>query len=300
MTLRQLRIFLEVCSTGKITQAAENLYLPQSVVSLAVSELEEYYGVKLFDRIARRIHITPQGERLREYASRIIALSDESVQSLRDSSAGGILRVGGSIAVGAILLPKLVAAFGKISPKNKVVVQINTSENIVQAIVKNQLDIGIVEQNADHSQIFTKTIYEDDMVFVCTPQHPFAKRKNVSIDELMAQPLLLRDQSSASRYLLDSHFNALSDNAPIIPQWESISNTALSSAVKQNLGITYVPRHLVYESLRDGTLCEFPVDGIHDKRTFTLIYHKDKFLSPAHTSFIEHCINYVREMSDSI
>ena len=106
MTLRHIRIFLAVCENGNnITRAAEQLLLAQPAVSLAIRELERYYGVKLFDRISRRLYLTETGKRFRNYAEHIASLYDLMERDLRDGDALGVLRIGCSITIGSQLMP---------------------------------------------------------------------------------------------------------------------------------------------------------------------------------------------------
>lgn len=108
MTLRHLRIFVAVCETGSMTAAASQLFIAQPSISLAVSEMEEYYGVKLFDRISRKLYLTENGRRALQYARHIIDLLDEMEQGVKDLDTVGQLRVGTSITIGTYLLPHYV------------------------------------------------------------------------------------------------------------------------------------------------------------------------------------------------
>lgn len=112
MTLRHIKIFLAVCQHDcNTTKAAKALLMTQPAVSLAIRELEEYYGVRLFDRIGRRLNITEAGQQFLSYGSHIVALFDDMEKGLRNWDALGLLRVGASITIGAQLLPNYIRAF---------------------------------------------------------------------------------------------------------------------------------------------------------------------------------------------
>ena len=108
MTLRHLRIFTAVCETGSMTAASERLFIAQPSISLAISEMEEYYGVKLFDRISRKLYLTDSGRRALQYARHIIDLMDEMEQGMKNADTVGRRRVGTSITIGSYLLPGYV------------------------------------------------------------------------------------------------------------------------------------------------------------------------------------------------
>ena len=120
MTLRHLRIFLTVCEAGSMTGAANRLFTAQPSVSLAIREMEEYYGVKLFDRISKKLFLTEAGHQVLEYARHIIALFDEMEQEVRNPDMSGTLRVGTSITVGTFLLPGYVKELTRLYPELRV------------------------------------------------------------------------------------------------------------------------------------------------------------------------------------
>ena len=128
MTLRHMRIFIEVFRHMNMSRAAESLHLSQPAVSLAISELEKYYGIALFDRIGRRLYVTEAGKRFYSYALHIIATFDAMETGIRNWDFLGQLRIGASISLGTRLLPRIIQSFsaefhpqagsGEISPSD--------------------------------------------------------------------------------------------------------------------------------------------------------------------------------------
>ena len=142
MTIRHIRVFLAVCESGcNMTRAAEMLHMTQPAVSLAIRELEQYYGVLLFDRIGRRLQITEAGRHLLRYAVHICVQFDEMETELRDWDTFGILRVGASITVGSQFLPKYVKAFSGIRPQTEVRAVVEPSDRLEKKILENELDL---------------------------------------------------------------------------------------------------------------------------------------------------------------
>src|SRR5690554_7400796 len=111
MTLRHLKIFVAVCETGGATAAGEKLYIAQPSISLAISELEDYYGIKLFDRIAKRLHVTEAGKHFLQYARHIVALFEDMEKEVKNFDAIGLIRVGTSITIGNYLLSDYIKQF---------------------------------------------------------------------------------------------------------------------------------------------------------------------------------------------
>lgn len=277
MTLRHLRIFVTVCETGSMTAAAKKLYIAQPSISLAVSEMEEYYGVRLFDRISRRLYLTDSGRQALEYARHITSLFDEMEQGVRGGQAAKNLRIGTSITIGSFLLPGYIRELKREFPDLTVQAAVGNSGAIEQKILENQIDIGIIEGTVHSSYIHCENFPGDRLVFICPPEHPFAGNTLESAQELAGQDLILREQGSAGREVLEGVLAAGEISAK--PLWESVSNEAVLEAVKAGLGLSLLPYYLVRESLENGEIREFFISGLGLSRKFSVIYHKNKFLT---------------------
>ena len=108
VTIRHIRIFLEVCRTMNVTRAAENLYMTQPAVSRSIHEIEQVYGVRLFERLNQRLYLTDSGRRMRAYAVHIVDTFDQMERELSDGDERGMLRIGASITLGNYELPGVV------------------------------------------------------------------------------------------------------------------------------------------------------------------------------------------------
>ena len=146
MTIRHIRIFLGVCENGcNATRAAEALHMSQPAVSLAVRELEQYYGVTLFDRMGRRLKLTEAGARFRDYALHIARLFDDMEKGMRDWDAFGLIRVGASVTIGAQFLPNYVRAFYDRWPGRSVRAVVAPSEQLERSVMDDELDLALIE-----------------------------------------------------------------------------------------------------------------------------------------------------------
>ncbi|WP_338029027.1 LysR family transcriptional regulator [Acetivibrio clariflavus] len=204
MTLRHLKIFVTVCETGSATAAGEKLHIAQPSISLAISELEDYYGIKLFDRIAKRLHITEVGKSFLQYAAHIVGLFEDMEKEIKNFDVTGIIRIGASITIGNYLLPGYITQFKQIHPQMYVKVIIDNSEKIQQYILSNQIDIGLIEGVVHSSYIIEHKFRDDELVMVCGNDHPFANQKNIEISKLQGESFILREAGSAGREIFDS------------------------------------------------------------------------------------------------
>lgn len=287
MTLRHLKIFISVYQNQGITKASGELHLAQPSVSLAIRELEEFYGVRFFDRISRRLYITEQGKMFYEYAIHIISLFEEMERSVRSWEHKGILRIGSSITIGNFLLPKLVKRFREDHPDILISASIHNSSYIVDRIMDNTIDFALIEGIPAYPQIVQEPFMSDRMCFICGPDHPAASREAIDIHDLEQYDLILRESGSGGREILESLLTGL--QIQLKPAWESVSTQAIVKAVSEGLGISILPYLLVAEDIRKGLILEKKMEGISLSRKFSIIYHRHKYLSPSAQAFIELC-----------
>lgn len=287
LTLRHLKIFVTVCEMNSITKAAEKLYLAQPAVSRAIKELEEQYEIKLFDRISRRLYLTEAGKNLLSYARSIVDLFDEMEAKIRSQGITEKLRIGASITIGSYFMPDYVREFKTRFPQTPVFVTIDSSENIEKKILANELDFALIEGIAHLDSIISETYMDDELVVICGPNHAFRNGSVITLDQLLAEPLLLREKGSGTRELFDHILAAHS--LSILPMWESTSTAALINAVSQGLGLSVLPYILVKEKLKQQEIATVRVQDLKFNRKFKIIYHKNKFLSSAAQAFIALC-----------
>lgn len=285
MTLRHMKIFTTVCYCKSVTEAAKKLGIAQPAASLAIKELENHYNVSLFDRISHKLYITPDGEKLLRYASRIIGLFDEMEGEIKDADSSGILRIGSSITIGTCLMPGFVKRFNAVYPKVKVFVTIDNSAKIEKKILDNQLDFALIEGNIHSDSIVYSKFLKDELVLVCRANGILSGRDEISADELSGLPFILREKGSGTRELFDSAL--LTKGLTVAPVWESISTKAIINAVLNDLGVSVLPLRLVEHELAARELVSCKISGIQLERYFYLIYHKDKHLYTAAQAFFK-------------
>ncbi len=287
MTIRHLKIFVMVCEEGSITKAGQKLFMAQPTVSFAISELEQYYGTKLFDRISKRLYLTDAGQRLLPYAQHITSMFNEMETEIKRWDNGGTLRVGTSITIGNCLLPKLLKTFSEHRPDVVVKVQVDNSEKIEQAVLDNRIDLGLIEGVSHSTLIVSEPFCEDELVLLCAPNHRWAMQKSVQLEELKDEPLLMRESGSGGREILESALLLM--DIKLEPSWVSISTNAIVQAVANGFGVAVLPLLLVENYLAQGTLIAKQLDGISLKRKMTMIHHRNKYLTGAASEFINVC-----------
>ena len=291
MTIRHMIIFRTVCETGyNFTKAAEVLHMTQPAVSLAIKELEQYYGVHLFDRIGRRLQITDAGQHFLQYAIHISDLFSDMETGLRDWDSKGVLRIGASITIGSQFLPNYVKAFSELCPELDVRVTVEQSERLEQKILANELDCALIEGIAHDPNIVSEAYMEDHLSVICGTDKGWTQGQVISIEDFQRQRFLLREKGSGTREV----FNRVVEQAGIhiTPVWEAMSTTALVNAAINGLGIAVLPHRMILPALRQGLICTVKVEGLSFSRNFHIIHHKDKFLTVSAKRFIDLCRDF--------
>lgn len=286
MTLRHIKIFTAVFRQGGITKAARELHLAQPSVSLAIRELEEYYGVRLFERLNRHIYPTECGRRFYSYALHIVSLFDEMEQNIAGWNTAGTLKLGASMTLGTHILPGMIKGFQKLYPDLTINTMINKSDVIEQLLLNNSVDIGLIEAPPSHPDLICEPFLQDELCAIVPPRHPLCDRPEISLAQLLAFPLLIREKGSAVRKILDTRFS-LSQLTPQI-RWESASTQAIVRGVAEGLGVSILPYLLVKNDIETCTVIQIPLSPPM-KRDLNLIYHKSKYLTPYMQDFLKFC-----------
>lgn len=294
MTLRHMVIFRTVCETDfNSTKAAHVLHITQPAVSLAIKELENYYGIKLFDRIGRRLQITDAGQHFLHYAIHISDLFDQMETGLRDWDSKGILRIGASITIGSQFMPNYVQAFSAEFPDIDVRVIVEQSDRLEKKLLTNELDFALIEGISHDSNMVSEPYMEDHLSIICPKNSPWEQDSQIPLTVFKNQRFLLREPGSGTREI----FDLATEQAgfTVTPVWESMTTTALVNGVINGLGISVLPYRMILPVLKRKLIKTVHVKELTFRRNFYIIYHKDKFLSPSAKAFIKLCRNYEKE-----
>lgn len=285
MTIRHLKVLIAVADSGKMSTAAEKLFIAQPTVSQAIAEIEQHYGVKVFERLSKRLYLTAAGEKLLGYARHIVTLFDEMEVELQYTSEHPYMKVGATITVGACVLPQLIRRFEQKYPRYRADVYIDNTRVIEQKLIKSELDIGLVEGQVKSTDLIVRPVIQDELVLVCAPGDPLAHQNCVKAQELEGLPFILREQGSGTRELFEHYLGQ--HQIKVHEKWVCHSAEAIRNAVKEGQGISVISRRLVEHDLSQGSLVSVQLEGDTLTRDFCLIYHKNKFLSPALTQLID-------------
>lgn len=288
MGIRHLRIFACVCSEGSMSGAAKKLFMAQPSVSQAIMEMEKHYGVVLFERLGRRLYITAAGKKLLDYAHHIINLQEEVEREMRDLSSKGGVRIGASMTVGSCILVDLVKRFKQASPGSNVESVVDNTSVIEEMLLLDQIDIGVVEGAVHSADLTVKPFMDDELVLICSSGHPWAAKGAVSPGELEKAEFIVREQGSGTREMFESVMAAKG------VKWRrtGVYNNAetIKKAVEAGLGVSVISKMAVEAELESGELAAVQIRGMRFKRSFSIVHHKNKYISEVMKIFMDSCI----------
>ena len=286
MELDQIAAFLEVARQRSFSRAAEKLYRTQPAISAQIRSLEIECGQKLFDRMGRKIFLTPPGEVLFEYGQQLAALHRETLQRVREAqgAVAGKLALGANEATCLYVLPQVFAEFKKKYPQVSISIYRNFSHKILQKLAENQIDAGIVTLPVAEKNLKVTPIFEDELQVVLPPGHPLAKRAVIKLEELAAQPLIF-PKGGHTRELLEKLFRHHREGLQISMELASVES--IKKFVGAGLGVSLISSSYAQMESKSGALKLVPLHGAKIVRKLGLVYRTDRHLSHAAQGFAE-------------
>ncbi|SJZ98143.1 LysR family transcriptional regulator [Anaerorhabdus furcosa] len=288
MNHRNLKIFLEVCKTKNITKASSNLYLAQPAVSLAIKELEDEYATTLFLRNTKSLTITDSGMKLMHYATEIMKIYNE-IETTFTSGNNEILNLGSSITIAEHFLPQYIKAYKQTQNPSTIRVTIETPDIIIRKILSREIDFAFIDADHPDDKLECTPYFTDHFVAISSKKHHLTRKAEVTFDEFLKYDLLLREQGSGERELIETIFKKRGIHK--LPLWESSSTKVLINGVTENLGVTILPLELIRDRLYIDDIQCINITDVNLKRYFYLIKHKDAILSSTMKEFIDIATN---------
>lgn len=285
LTLRQLGVFVAVARAGSTRAAADRVARSQSAASSALAELEATLGVKLFDRVGRRLQLNAQGRALLPRAVNLLEQAAE-IGQLFGVADQGALRVAASFTVGEYLLPPLIAGWKRAHPGTRLRLDIANTRAVLDAVAALEVDVGFIEGARTHPDLDVAHWRDDELVVVAAAGHPMAGRR-VDRAWLRAAPWILREPGSGTREAADRWLVPGLGRLRI--EMELGSNEAVKRAVAAGQGVGLLSVHAVEEAVAAGVLTRLqtPLPRMH--RSLAIVTHRERQPGRALAGFLAHC-----------
>lgn len=289
MDLWQLHIFCKVVELKSFSKAGKAVHLSQPTISSHIRDLEEHFGCRLIDRLARQAVPTKSGELLYNYARRLISLRDEAETALAEFQGRikGRLAIGGSTIPGTYILPRLVGAFTRSHPEVTIALTIGDTEKIIEETLNGLIEFGIVGAKSKDKRIAQEKLVEDEMCLIVPAGHPWADRKTIPPSGLLTEPFISRERGSGTLKSIQASLGrkGVSMDAFNIVA-EMGSTEAVCQGIKSGVGVSILSAIAVAEELQAGTLKALSIKGVDLKRAFYITTHKFRSPSPLCSAFL--------------
>ncbi|MCH4245095.1 LysR family transcriptional regulator [Acinetobacter gerneri] len=285
MTLKQLKAFLALARALNYANAANELCVSQSALSLSIKSLEEELGGKLFKRNTRRVEMTLEGESLIPYARKLLANWEDMEKDVKQRFKlnRGTLNIASMPFVTHAILPEVIHSFLKEHPNLNFSIHDIPNEIIIEKVQEGIFELGICFAPKFNDQLAFKPLFNEDFLALLPKDHPFVSRDSVTWKELCALPFVTLQQPSIIRYLVEQNCKKYNQVLDLKVECHQISS--LSNFVAYGLGVSAIPRHFQdYIDKEHNVLIE-----IEDKNTnmpVGVIYKKDLALSNISAQFI--------------
>ena len=281
MNLQHLRYFLAVARTGGFTQAARQMNVTQPTVSSAVLELEKSMGVQLFNRDNRHVALTTEGRLLLSYAVQVADLLEEASERLQrsDLEPGGGFQFGAVDAAVIYLLPEILKEYMRRYPGVALKTQVAPSRTLVEDLLLNRSEFALIHLPYAHPRVAAVPIYRDEMPLVVGAGHPFAQCGEVDLAEVIKEPLILFHADSVSRKVVDEKLTE--SGLELGTVMELSSPEAMRKLVEAGVGISFLPRLTIRESLASGALKTVDVRGVAFEREIGVAWRRGRYFGQA-------------------
>lgn len=292
MNFRKLKIFYETAINLNMTKVAKALYISQPSVSQAIQELEDELGVKVFDRIGKRLSLTYEGEVYFNYVRRILNLYDEGAQKIKaiNNKEEGKIVIGASTTIGIYILPDIIKDFVERNKGIEISLIIENTQNIEKMILQNKIDFAFIEGKVHSDEIKYENIWKDEIVFIAPCNDKWNEKSTIEKDELKKEKFIIREKGSGTREIVEAYLKDKSIEYNIF--MELGNSEAIKRSVEAGLGIGCISKQCIKEEIKRKKLKNITLDKETIERDLLLLVHKDKFISNNMNEFMDEARVY--------
>jgi DNA-binding transcriptional LysR family regulator len=291
MDLDQLHTFLEIVRLKSFSKAAVSCFRTQPAVSAQVRQLEQELNASLLERLGTKIALTAAGRIFADYAEQILELRRRAQNQINELERvpRGELVIAANEATCIYVLPRVFSEYKKRFPNVQILVDRSFGSRVVDAVVDNQADFGIVQLPVKEKRLQVAKIHADEIKVIVPAKHPLAGKAQVFPQDLKDLPLLL-PKTGTTRSRISAWLDPVEDDLRI--SMELDSTEMIKRFVLAGLGVSFSAGAHCREEVRTGALAAMSLGPDPMFRQIGLIYRKDKALSKAALGFIEVTLQY--------
>lgn len=294
MELRNIKTFLCVAEQCSFSKAAVMLGYSQSTVTTQIQQLEQEFGTLLFERIHKTVRLTAAGTEFVGFAQKMLLTADEAKNAMkRLPEENGELRIAMAESLCSTFFPDILERYHKEYPNVDLSITTGGTDDIFYMLRHNEADmVYTLDRRIYSTDLVTALEKEENVYFVASPSYS-AAGKAVTLEELTKYDFILTEKNMSYRKHLDELM--ASKSLQIRPFLELGSVEMIRTLVERGIGISFLPCYAVKDSIKNGTLVKIDVSENQIEVWRQLIYHKNKWVSPAMRAMIKLIKEYEKD-----
>ncbi|UCG08037.1 MAG: LysR family transcriptional regulator [Desulfobacterales bacterium] len=269
------------------TAAANELFITQPAVTFQVKTFEEYCNLKLFKKRGRKIYLTDEGKALYEYAEKIFRYEKEIINVIDDMRElkRGVLSLGTTKAYARYFMPLMISTFHESFPNIKIQLNEGSSLDMIYSLLDLKIEVAVIAKPVDHPEVRFIPFSKEEMAIIISADHPFAKKKAVSIKQLAEEPFIMKENGSGTRKLVENLFDEEHCSPNVL--METSNTEFIKELVIRGEGVSFLVKEAVNAEIQEGKLTTVPLKGRKVYLDVSIAYLKNQILSPSSRAFVD-------------
>ena len=304
MHIENFKIFSDLVESESFSRAAKLNGITQSAVSQQLRAMEKHFSILIVDRSQKQFRLTREGQKLYESAKEILYLYDKLNSELQEMKKviSGTIHISTVYSIGLHELPPYVKVFLAKFPEVNIRVEYRRANMVYEDILTNSIDLGLIAYPQKHKQLEVLPFHDDILVLVVSPEHPFAQRNSVDIQDVAGQKFIGFEPDIPTRKATDIIFKEANIEAEPVMEFDNVET--VKRAVEINAGIAILPQTTVIREEAQGLLKVLKFTNQTYKRPLALIHRKGRVLTPAIKKLIDLLtskdLNRLEELEDEV
>ncbi len=286
---RQVQAFQVLSKTGSFTETAKTLHLSQSAISHSMKALEQNVGCRLIDRVGKRALLNQAGEQFLVRVDRILREMNEARAELRHLGqwGHGRLRVSATPTACQYLLPSVLREFKESFPKCSILIEPGDTPQAFDLLRQNRVDLTLALESPEEERITFRPLFSDELKFIVSPLHPWAKAGRAAREEISRQNFILYNKASLTFRIIARYLNQESINLRSVLELGSME--AIKELVKLGLGVGILAPWIAQSEIEEGSLVAIPLGRRKLKRHWGIAHWQSRRLSLPEETFAGLC-----------
>ena len=286
LNLNHLRIFYHAAKNQNFTAAAKELFITQPAVSAQIKSLENDCNLTFFKKRGRKVHLTDEGYNLYEYSKKIFEyehLIENAIEEMRELKCG-LLRLGTTKAYARYFMPFMISTFRDKYPEIKIQLDEGSSLEMIHSLLSFRNEVAVIARAEDHPDVKFIPFTQEEIILIVSPNHPFAKRGSVSVQDLAKESIIMKELGSGTRKRINELFASCGLTPDVL--METGNAEFIKQLVQRGEGISFIVKEAVRTELKEKTLATAKIEGRRIDLDVSVAYLKNQHLSPPAKAFL--------------